>query len=55
MDFPQILKFLSTLAKHNDRVWFEKHKDVYLQAKDNFEVFVLKFLVELIKFNPARR
>ena len=52
MDFPQILKFLSTLAKHNDRVWFEKHKDVYLQAKENFEAFVAKFLVELIKFNP---
>lgn len=53
MDFPQILKFLSALAKHNDRVWFEKNKDQYLQAKENFEIFISDFLTELIKFNPA--
>lgn len=53
MDFKQILKFLQTLSKHNDRVWFEKNKDTYLQAKENFELFVEKFLVELSKFNPS--
>ena len=52
MDFAQILKFLSALAKHNNRDWFEKNKDKYLYAKDNFEQFVGKFLDELIKFNP---
>ncbi len=53
MDFPQILKFLAALAKHNDRTWFEKNKDQYLQAKENFEVFITKLLDELIKFNPS--
>jgi uncharacterized protein (TIGR02453 family) len=52
MDFPQILNFLSALAKNNNREWFEKNKDKYLYAKDNFEVFVGRFLDELIKFNP---
>ncbi len=52
MDFAYILKFLKSLAKHNDRVWFEKNKGTYLQAKEYFEVFVGKFLDELIKFNP---
>lgn len=53
MDFPQILKFLSALKKHNDRTWFEKNKEQYLLAKDNFEIFITRFLDELIKFNPA--
>ena len=53
MDFPQILKFLSALRKHNDRVWFEKNKGQYLQAKENFEVFVAQFLRELVMFNPG--
>lgn len=52
MDFPQILTFLSKLAKHNDRIWFEKNKATYLEAKDNYENFVTKVLEELIKFNP---
>lgn len=53
MDFQQILKFLQTLSKNNDRGWFEKNKETYLQAREYFEVFVGKFLEELIKFNPS--
>lgn len=53
MDFQKILKFLSTLSKHNDRTWFEKNKGTYLEAKEHFEVFITAFLAELVKFNPA--
>lgn len=53
MDFAQIFKFLSALRKHNDRVWFEKNKGQYLEAKENFEVFVTRFLDELVSFNPG--
>jgi uncharacterized protein (TIGR02453 family) len=53
MDFPQILKFLSDLSKHNNRPWFEKNKDRYLEAKDNFEQFITRFHSELVKFNPS--
>jgi len=52
MNFPQILTFLTKLAKNNDRVWFEKNKATYLAAKDNFEGFVSEVLNELVKFNP---
>ena len=53
MDFSLILTLLQKLAKNNNRDWFEKNKATYLQAKDDFEVFVGKVLAELIKFNPA--
>jgi uncharacterized protein (TIGR02453 family) len=53
MDFAQILKFLSDLSKHNNRPWFEKNKDRYLEAKDNFGQFITRFHGELVKFNPS--
>jgi uncharacterized protein (TIGR02453 family) len=53
MDFNQILTFLTKLAKNNNRDWFEKNKDTYLEAKDHYEVFVTQMLNELIKFEPA--
>jgi uncharacterized protein (TIGR02453 family) len=52
MEFAPTLKFLKALSKNNDRVWFEKNKGTYLQAKEQFEVFAGKFLQELISFNP---
>jgi uncharacterized protein (TIGR02453 family) len=55
MDFNQILTFLTKLARNNDRTWFEKNKETYLIAKENYEVFVGKVLEELIKFNPEFR
>src|SRR5882672_9502076 len=53
MDFEQIQKFLQKLAKNNNRDWFEKNKNTYLQAKQNFEDFVGVFLKQLIEFNPG--
>ncbi len=53
MDFAQILKFLNTLAKNNNREWFEKNKPVYLQAKANFDEFLAAFLIELIKVDES--
>jgi uncharacterized protein (TIGR02453 family) len=48
-----ILKFLKDLSKHNDRVWFEKNKDRYLEAKQGFEDVVSSILSELIQFDPG--
>ena len=53
MDFAGTFKFLQALSKNNERAWFEKNKPTYLQAKEHFEIFVGKFLNELIKFNPS--
>jgi uncharacterized protein (DUF2461 family) len=53
MDLSQVLKFLSLLAKNNNREWFEKNKPVYLQAKSNFDEFLVTFLSELIKVDES--
>ena len=34
------LKFLSDLARNNNRPWFNAHKDRYLEAKAEFEAMV---------------
>jgi uncharacterized protein (TIGR02453 family) len=52
MDLSQILLFLAKLNKNNDRTWFEKNKETYLAAKENFEQVVEQILDGLVKFNP---
>lgn len=53
MEFSLILKFLKDIAKHNDREWFDKNKSRYIEAKDHFDVFVGKFLTEMIAFDDS--
>lgn len=53
MNLELVFKFLKDLAKHNDRVWFEKNKTKYLEAKENFEQFVEKALEAIIKFDDS--
>jgi len=53
MDFNHILKFLQSLSKNNNRVWFEKNRTTYLQAKDDFDQFLEMVLEELIKFEDG--
>ncbi len=42
---PTTLKFLSGLAKNNNKTWLEEHRNEYLSAKKDFEIFI----AELIK------
>lgn len=51
MNFELILKFLKDIKKNNDRVWFEKNKLRYLEAKQGFEDFVGEALKEFVKFD----
>ncbi len=37
---PSTLKFLKELKKHNDKAWFDKHRDAYEKAKQDFAEFV---------------
>ncbi len=53
MDLSKVLKFLGSLAKNNNREWFEKNKPIYLEAKSNFDVFLASFLNELIKVDES--
>lgn len=43
-DLKPTLTFLAQLESHNNKAWFEAHRDAYLQAKTNFEIFVDCFI-----------
>lgn len=53
MNFDLILKFLKSLAKNNNREWFEKNKPKFLEAKQNFEDFLEEFHAELLKIDEG--
>lgn len=53
MDFNTIIRFLKSIAKNNNREWFEKNKPNYLEAKSNFEDFLEAFHKELLKFDES--
>ncbi|MEO0310966.1 MAG: hypothetical protein RIQ89_623 [Bacteroidota bacterium] len=46
------LDFLKQLKKHNNRDWFEKHRQRYLDAKENHESFIENLLPKLVKVQP---
>ncbi|HWB90197.1 MAG TPA: DUF2461 domain-containing protein [Puia sp.] len=43
------LKFLKDLKKNNNKPWFEKHKDLYIGAKEDIEDLVEKVIAGLGK------
>lgn len=53
MNFDLIFKFLKAVAKNNNREWFEKNKPKYLEAKDQFEQFVVELVTELTEFDQS--
>jgi uncharacterized protein (TIGR02453 family) len=52
MDLVKTLKFLKSLARNNNRDWFEKNKGTYLECKASFEELVAAYLHEIINFHP---
>lgn len=53
MNFSVIQSFLTSIAKNNNREWFEKNKPKYLEAKVLFDDFVEAFHKELLKFDES--
>ncbi|MBL7857324.1 MAG: DUF2461 domain-containing protein [Cyclobacteriaceae bacterium] len=53
MNLELVLKFLKSIAKNNNREWFEKNKPVYLEAKSSFDDFLETLHHELLKFDEA--
>ena len=53
MNAENILKFLKSLARNNNRDWFEANKEKYLALKAGFEVFVADVLNDMIAFDPS--
>lgn len=49
----QSLSFLNKLKQNNNRDWFEKNKNQFLEAKSEFELFVEQLLAGIRKFDKA--
>ncbi len=47
------LSFLDQLARNNNKPWFEKNKDAYMAAKEDFELFVSTVIAGLSALDPA--
>lgn len=45
------LSFLKTLKSNNNREWFEKNKERYLEAKEEHEQFLDKIIKGILKFD----
>ena len=53
MELTNTLKFLTALAKNNNREWFEKNKPTYISVKNDFDQFIAAFLVELAQIDES--
>ena len=49
----QVLRFLHTLALHNDKAWFEAHKADYLQAKATVGELAVKLIEGIRSFDDT--
>ena len=45
--------FLEKLAKNNNKTWFDKHRDDYQAAKEDYEAFVTEILAGLSATEPV--
>ncbi|GAB4314444.1 MAG: DUF2461 domain-containing protein [Bacteroidales bacterium] len=46
------IRFLTDLSKNNNRDWFNEHKDNYLKAKEEFELFISRLIQKMATFAP---
>lgn len=49
----QTFKFLTALAKHNDRAWFQAHQDGYTAAREEFRNFVQGVALGISTFDSS--
>lgn len=47
-----ILKFLERLARHNDREWFNAHKEEYLKVKEKADAIARRFIDVVAAVDP---
>ncbi|MEO5907761.1 MAG: DUF2461 domain-containing protein [Ginsengibacter sp.] len=51
MIFPSTLLFLKALKKNNNKEWFDKNREKYIIAKNNFEEVISDLLKKMIVFD----
>ena len=49
----QVLRFLRSLSRHNDREWFNAHKADYVKARDRFTAFTGQLLEGIRSFDDT--
>ena len=47
-----VLQFLRDLAQHNDRAWFNEHKERYLAVQQRWNEFGESLIGEIGAFDP---
>jgi uncharacterized protein (TIGR02453 family) len=50
---PSTIKFLKDLKKNNNKAWFEKNREKYVEAKNDFADFIQQVIVQHGKKDPA--
>ena len=53
MDFKHIFNFLAQLRIHNNRNWFNEHKQEYIKARETFETFVNALILPLSELDAS--
>lgn len=48
----KIIPFLRSLRRHNDRVWFNEHKEQYLEVKKEVEALTARLIEGVAAFDP---
>ena len=49
---PDTLKFLSQLKKNNNKEWFDKNRDRYMEIRESFLEFTAGMIREMSRFDP---
>ncbi len=52
MEMQNVLNFLKKLQENNSREWFDFHRDLYFQAKADFEKFTAEIIQGISGFDP---
>jgi uncharacterized protein (TIGR02453 family) len=52
VDFPALIAFLSELALHNNKPWFEEHRPTYERLRDEWLAFVGQVIAGTAEFDP---
>lgn len=47
-----IISFLRSLRRHNDRIWFNENKDRYLAVKSEVEALTQRLIAAISEFDP---
>jgi uncharacterized protein (TIGR02453 family) len=53
MDFPELIAFLSGLAMHNEKPWFEEHRATYERLRGEWLWFVGQVIAGTSQFDPS--